>query len=925
MTKVLKLLVFLWVLLCPTLSYECRAEVPKVFQILVNISEKGTNEKIPMAVCVLQPLQTAVQTDLNGFATLKDIPEGRYQLEVKYVGYQPYKLAIELKKDLQLNVVLVPQTLALKEVTVTARQNASGQATSSIIGRQAIDHLQASSLADVMQLLPGHIMGNSDLTSASNVQVRTLVNNNTSAFGASVVMDGMPMSNNATLSQGPFSATAFTGTDLRQVSADDIEEVEVVRGIPSAEYGDLTSGLVVVHSKIGVTPWQFKGKVNPGLMNFSLGKGLNLRKAGVLNFNFDYAQAWGDPRQKTRSFHRYTGSVGYGYDITPRWHTQTKLRFLSARDWTGQDPDAIQDGTESKNTNTTFSVNHNGKIDVNRLLARTIGYTIGVTSTWTDNCTTSYVSNSTGLLPILTARETGYHTVPWETRSYQATGITEGQPLNIFLKVNDAFYVKAGHTRQSFKVGAEYKYDVNNGRGYYNGDERLPYRPNSDGRPRAFSDIPGLHQIAAYAEDQLVWNISKVNVLHVTAGLRFTALQPFGDVATTALSPRLNASLSLTKWLEIRGGIGMNSKTPGLNYLYPDAKYADHVAANYMPQDDPAGQLLVYHTQRYDVPYSKGMKNATTTKAEVGIDFKLRSGKKLSILAYSDYTPNGFGPQTEYFTYATSMFTPEHGLVITPGSATTINYADPAVTLIHYMTTGAIGNTNETRNRGIEFDFDCGKITAINTSFFVSGAYSETKTWSTDQNSSSVKASLLPASYSSYGTTPFKIIYPSAVDYTRYRRFVTTLRAVTNIPVLRMVASFTAQAIWHNSTWSYTADKNPIGWIDTDLVRHDLTDDMLNGYIGMDARYYDTAPVGQASVSVQDLLVRVSDNEPTKSPITWNTSFRLTKELGKVGALSLYVNNMLFYEPYLSGNNSNTLTQRNTGTFSFGAELSLNL
>ena len=71
--------------------------------------------------------------------------------------------------------------------------------------------------------------------------------------------------------------------------------------------------------------------------------------------------------------------------------------------------------------------------------------------------------------------------------------------------------------------------------------------------------------------------------------------------------------------------------------------------------------------------------------------------------------------------------------------------------------------------------------------------------------------------------------------------------------------------------------------------------------------------------------MRVSDNEPTKSPITWNTSFRLTKELGKVGALSLYVNNMLFYEPYLSGNNSNTLTQRNTGTFSFGTELSLNL
>lgn len=88
-----------------------------------------------------------------------------------------------------------------------------------------------------------------------------------------------------------------TGTDLRNFSADDIQEVEVIRGIPSAEYGDLTSGLMVVKSKIGVTPWQAKGKVNPGLMNYSLGKGLRMNKYGVLNFNLDYAQAWGDPRR----------------------------------------------------------------------------------------------------------------------------------------------------------------------------------------------------------------------------------------------------------------------------------------------------------------------------------------------------------------------------------------------------------------------------------------------------------------------------------------------------------------------------------------------------------------------------------------------------------------------------------------------------
>ena len=50
---------------------------------------------------------------------------------------------------------------------MTAKQNASGASTSSIIGRQAIDHLQASSLADIMQLIPGKEMGNVDMTQKS--------------------------------------------------------------------------------------------------------------------------------------------------------------------------------------------------------------------------------------------------------------------------------------------------------------------------------------------------------------------------------------------------------------------------------------------------------------------------------------------------------------------------------------------------------------------------------------------------------------------------------------------------------------------------------------------------------------------------------------------------------------------------------------
>ena len=107
-----------------------------------------------MANCSLDPLGSFNVTDIDGKAVFQKVPVGTFTLKVSYVGYELYT-TFKVEKDLTVNVQLVPTSLALKEVVVTAKQNASGASTSSIIGRQAIDHLQASSLADVMQLIPG--------------------------------------------------------------------------------------------------------------------------------------------------------------------------------------------------------------------------------------------------------------------------------------------------------------------------------------------------------------------------------------------------------------------------------------------------------------------------------------------------------------------------------------------------------------------------------------------------------------------------------------------------------------------------------------------------------------------------------------------------------------------------------------------------
>ena len=76
----------------------------------------------------------------------------------------------------------------------------------------------------------------------------------------------------------------------------------------------------------------------------------------------------------------------------------------------------------------------------------------------------------------------------------------------------------------------------------------------------------------------------------------------------------------------------------------------------------------------------------------------------------------------------------------------------------------------------------------------------ESKTYSKDINSSN--PSDLPTEYTIANTTPFKIVYPSGLTNNVYRRFMNNLRIVTNIPALRMVASFSTQAIWYNYTKS---------------------------------------------------------------------------------------------------------------------------
>jgi len=62
-----------------------------------------------------------VQSNQYGFYSIS-LEKGVYRLLVSFIGYQTAELTIDLKKDIQQNILLLPNTAVISNVTVVARK-----------------------------------------------------------------------------------------------------------------------------------------------------------------------------------------------------------------------------------------------------------------------------------------------------------------------------------------------------------------------------------------------------------------------------------------------------------------------------------------------------------------------------------------------------------------------------------------------------------------------------------------------------------------------------------------------------------------------------------------------------------------------------------------------------------------------------------
>ena len=138
-------------------------------------------------------------SDAQGNFNFTNVKTGEYEYRVSCLGFEEMRGKTTVKADGtdRLVVRLKPLTLTLREVTVTANQQAMG--SKSVIGQDAIRHIQPKSVADMLQLLPGALTVNPTLNNLAQANIREINENAANALGTAVILDGIPVSNDANL------------------------------------------------------------------------------------------------------------------------------------------------------------------------------------------------------------------------------------------------------------------------------------------------------------------------------------------------------------------------------------------------------------------------------------------------------------------------------------------------------------------------------------------------------------------------------------------------------------------------------------------------------------------------------------------------------------------------------------------------------
>lgn len=817
---------------------------------------------------------------------------------------------------------LLSKTQEIGEVVVTA-QESRGLSSASVIEKYAMEHLQPSSFSDILELLPGGRSHDPDLNSPNTIRLREAGSPSgytTTSLGTSFVVDGAPISTNANMQ---FVAGAWdeattsrenmnAGVDMRSISTDDIEKVEVVRGIPSVEYGDLTSGLVKIERKKGGNDWNARLKADMGSKLFYLAKGFEWTPHEMtLNLSVDYLNAKADPRNRLENYKRLTFSARLG----KTWTTgRYQLSLFSNLDYTGSfdndkvDPD-LNNQAEDAYKSQYNKVGFNVKLDLSPLKRTWFKtFNLMLSSSYEDNLIErSKLVQLTRQSVAATSMVAGEHDGVVLPYKYQAYHNVDGKPFYFFAKLNGKFQIPSDVISNTLLLGMDWNLDKNFGKGQVYDMERPLYATSMSLRPRSLSSIPSNQQWALYAEERLILPFAG-HSLEVVGGIRGTQMlnlaEGFRMKGKFYWDPRVNVGLTFPKFMvgnrisfvRISGGVGEHTKFPTMDQLYPDPVYLDLTQLNYY-HANAAYRRVNIMTYVID-PTNKNLTPARNLKWEVSTDVNI-GGNRLSVTLFRENMTSGFRSQSYYAPYTYKWYDTsgiDADALVGPPSLDGLPY-ELRKELMGYS---YYTNGSQTLKRGVEYTFSSRRIEKLMTRLTINGAWFRT----TYRNS-------MVETY-----RPSAVIGNKQIQYVGYYKndggsmnemLNTNFTLDTDIPRLKLGFSISAQCLWYTMKQNTEVSNYPTSYMDNDGVMHDWKEGDENDlYLKYLVRTYSAGYYALSRV-----------------PFSMNVNFKVTKKLFADRLnIALFCNKLLDYTPEYEVNG---VTIRRHVTPYFGLEMNVKI
>ena len=872
-------------------------------QIAGRVYDVASGASVAGAQIIVEGTGLRAVTDSAGRYHLSAVPAGTQTIVVRRIGFALVRVTLNVpaRGELTRDIALAASALQLPEITVTAQAAARARGelgTASVIDRDAIANQTASSLAGVLELVPGVPLQPPGLGGVQQFAIRSVPTSTSASltaggptagdlasFGTLIVLDGVPLSNNANLQtlgprgelQSLLRTTAGGGIDLRQIPAATIDRVEVIRGIPSARYGDLTQGVVVVDTRAGVVAPALRGIFDPSTLGASFVGGRAVSARGALTLDADFAHTQISPGLLDDDAWRLTGQLahhvalgGSGTEDEGGLQLDTRIRFFQVNQNNPEQPDIVP-GQAATNHDRGLRVLE--RATLGREGGPRVTFTASVEQTRRQSTAQFYLLR--GAMPFTDRLTEGRQDGHFVLGSYLAKFRLDGGEWHAYSRLEAERPGSLAGFDQRLRAGLELRREWNTGAGYQF-DVEFPPQATFNGvqgfdRPRRFDGVPPVATTALYFDDRLVRTLGGSVGLEVQAGLRADFLHRgtswLSGARDGVLQPRLNAQLSPWPWLRLRAGAGRTAKTPSLGSLYPALQYFDVVNVNYFANDS-AERLAVLTTFIRD-PMNPALGFSVGHKAEAGIELSSASGRAaLSLVAFRDRTTGGVGfRQTPTFVLRErfDLDTTQRGqppTVIEPPSA-----VDTMPVLVDRL-----ANVLTLESRGYEGTLTLPEIRPLRLTIAVQGAWTRTSFFQDGPD---------------FGRTFTDFQLNPAVPRSPYwesvrrkgTRALVTYRLIHHQPQLGFVVSAVIQHIVKEQREDVAA---------TDTLA-------FTGYVTRTGQLVPVAAEQRADSQYADIRIPRAGTFliPTETPADWLLSVQVSKTLPLGGELRFYGFNIL--------------------------------